>query len=370
MTTVNTSDLKSAIKLLASGVGTDQALEGADSFLFSGGAIHSYNASVSVSVPLKDTDDKPTDLYGCVKAKTFGSWVAKLKADSVTFATLPDGSWEITSGKSQINPTPFADPLTQHLEALNLPALEWVDLPEGFHSLMTLARLDNQKSNVPFVLFNGSTAMASDGLRYNSVDFPEDMGSYAIHTDDLKAVLQTSDLRQVSVSGAWVHFLTESGIVWTVRKMDGSAYRTDIHGKILAMVEAAIGAEDPRNIATDLPEGLGDAVDKLGVYATSDKVSGTVRVDVKINPAGLGLMAARTEGKARESLEWPVALPEGVDIDFAVSGPFLKEAGARGLRLHVVYIDGKDKQGNDKTSMQMAFKGNGFIQVVKMIARA
>ena len=369
MTTVNTSDLKASIKLLASGVGTDQALEGADSFLFSGSAIHSYSGQISVSVPLTDVNDKPTELHGCVKAKTFGAWVSKLKADSVTFETLPDGSWEITSGKSQINPTPFADPLTAHLEALDLPSLEWVDLPEGFHSLMTLARLDNQKSNVPFVLFDSNTAMASDGLRYNSVDFPAEVGNYAIHTDDLKAVLQTADLRQVSVSGTWVHFLTESGIVWTVRKMDGSAYRTDVHNRALTAIEAAIASEDPRNIATDLPDGLGDAIDKLGVYATSDKVSGTVRVDVKLTSGGMGLMAARTEGKARESLEWPVALPEGVDIDFAVSGPFLKEAGARGLRLHVVYIDVKDKQGNDKTSMQMAFKGNGFIQVVKMIAR-
>lgn len=369
MTTINTSDLKVAIKLLSSGVGTDQALEGADSFLFSGGFVHSYNGQVSVSVPLTDTEDKPTDLHGCVKAKTFGAWVSKLKGDTVSFTTLPDGSWEITSGKSQINPTPFADPLTVHLEALNLPALEWVDLPEGFHSSMSLVRLDNQKSNVPFVLFNGSVAMASDGMRFNSAEFSEDMGNYAIHTDDLKAVLQTADLRQISVSGNWVHFLTESGVVWTVRKMDGSAYNSRGHGAILDKVESVIASGDPRNIATDLPEGLGDAVDKLGVYATSDKVSGTVRVDLKINSEGLGMLASRTEGKARETLEWATKLPEGTDLDLAVSGPFLKEAAARGLKLHVIYVDQVDKEGNQKTSVQMAFKGTGFMQVVKMMAK-
>jgi hypothetical protein len=370
MTTINTSDLKQAVKLLISGIGSDQALEGADSFLFSGGALHAFNGSVSVSVPLKDSHDKPTELHGCVKAKTFSAWVNKLKNDSVTFTTLPDGSWEIVSGKSQINPTPFTDPLSVHLEALNLAALEWKDLPEAFHGLMSLVRLDNQKSNVPFVLFNGQTALATDGARFNSVAFDEDMGNHAIHTEDLKAVLQTPDLRQVSVSDAWVHFLTESGIVWTTRKMDGSAYRADVHQKILGMTEDAIASGDQRNVSTDLPEGLGDSVDKLGVYATSDKVSGTVRVDLEIKTAGLTMNAARTEGKARESLDWPEPLPEGVNIDLAVSGPFLKEAGAMGLRLHVLYIDGKAKDGTPKTMTQMAFKGANFTQVVKMIAKA
>lgn len=369
MTTINTSDLKIAIKLLASGIGTDQALEGADSFLFSGGALHSYNGQVSVSVPLKDTDEKPSDLHGCVKAKTFGAWVSKLKGDVVTFNTLSDGSWEITSGKSQINPTPFADPLTAHLEALNLPELEWTDLPDGFHSSMSLVRLDNQKSNVPFVLFTGATVMASDGMRFNSADFAQEVGDFAIHTEDLKAVLQTADLRQISVSGNWVHFLTESGIVWTVRKMDGSAYNSRAHGMIIEKVETAIESGDPRNIATDLPEGIGDAVDKLGVYATADKLSGTVRVDLKIDSTSLHMMAARTEGKARETLDWGNPLPEGVEVDMAVSGPFLKEAAARSLKLHIVYVDTKDRDGNPKTVMQLAFKGTGFLQVVKMIAK-
>lgn len=367
MTIINTAVLKSAIKLLSSGIGTDQALEGSDSLLFAGSAVHSYNGSVSVSVPLKDSNGNPVDLHGCVKANTFGAWVSKLKGDTVSFATQPDGSWEVVSGKSRLYPTPFADPLTIHLEALSLASLEWRDLPEGFHGLMALMRLDNQKSNVPYVLFNGTMAMATDGVRTNSADFPEDMGNFAMHTDDLKAVLQTADLRQISVSGAWVHFLTDAGIVWTVRKMDGSQYRVTNHENMLKKVEDLIASGDPRNIATDLPEDTGDAVDKLGVYAVSDK-EGTTRVDLHIKTSGLTMKAARTEGKAREDLDWPTPLPEGVDAELAVSGPFLKEASARSLKLHIVYSDGKAKDGTAVTYNALVFRGVNFTQIVRTLS--
>ena len=369
MTTVNTSDLKSAIKLLASGVGTDQALEGADSFLFSGGFAHAYNGYLGISVPIKDVAEKPVELQGCVKAKQFATWVSKLDGDDTDFAILPNGTWEITCGSDQLAPTKFTDSLTAHFEAMNLKDVKWVDLPADFHGLLSLVSMENEKSSAPFVLFDGATAMACDGVRWNLVDFPAEVGNFALSTNHVKAILSTSDLRQIAENGKWVHFLTESGVVWTAEKRDGSMYRKDIHRKILSFVEASLAANDPRNVATDLPEKLGTTVAKLGAYASKDQVSKLVPVNVKITSTNLDLATMRQEGKARSSLKWPVALPEGVDIDFAVSGPFLKEAGARGLRLHVVYIDGKDKQGNDKTSMQMAFKGTGFIQVVKMIAR-
>ena len=364
-TLIATSELKQSLKLLLSGTGTDQALEGADSILFSGGAAHVFNGQVSVSVPLKDTDENPIPLHGALKAKTFSAWVSKVKADTISFETLADGSWEITAGKSQINPTRFEDAISKNIEALDLASLEWQDLPEGFHGAMLLVRLDNQKSSVPLVVFSGSTAMATDGMRFNSADFDYDFGDFAVHTDDLKAVLQSSDLRQIAVRTGWVHFLTESGIVWTVGRRDSSAYRKDVHNNILKFVEGSIEAKTEGNIETELPVGLADAVDKLEVYAQSDKESGTVRVDLKINSAGLSLWASRTEGKARESLEWPEPLPEGVDHEMAVSGPFLKEAAARNLKLHVVKVDFRGTQ-----STQIAFKGGNFTQVVKAIAKA
>ena len=363
-TLVATSELKTALKLVLSGTGSDQALEGADSILFSGGAIHSYSGQVSVSVPLKDTSEAPVTLHGCLKAKNFSAWVSKVKAEEISFETLADGSWEISAGKSQINPTRFEDPLTEHLNKLNLTELDWTDLPEDFHGALQLVRLDNQKSNVPYVLFSGASAFSTDGHRFNSCGFDRELGDFAVHTDDLKALLQSSDLQQIAVAQSWVHFLTTSGTVWTVRKMDGSGYRRDIHTKLLDFIEGSIEAGTEGNIVTDLPLVLADAVDKLGVYAASDKESGTVRVDIHITPGGLALQSARTEGKARETLEWPEALPEGVDFEMAVSGPFLKEAAARNLKLHVVKFT-----FNNQTTTQIAFKGGNFTQVVKAIAR-
>jgi hypothetical protein len=367
-TLIATSELKQALKLVLSGTGTDQALEGADSVLFSGGYVHAHNGKVSVSVPLKDTDETPISLHGCLKAKNFAGWVSKIKSETIAWETLPDSSWQFTAGeknKDQLLPTRFEDPLTEQLEKLGLDKLEWLDLPPDFHGLMSLVRLDNQKYTAPFVAVRGATAYATDGIRLNSCEFDRDMGEFAVQTGDLKAVLSTPDLQQYALASGWVHFLTSSGIIWSITRISGATYNYTTHNMILKMMEDGIASGGDNAVETDLPVGLADTMDRLGVYSSKDSVSGMAPVQLKLSSGGMAMLAKRPEGSARASLEWPEPLPEGVDHEMAVSGPFLKEAAARNLKLHVVQVEFRGAK-----STQIAFKGGNFTQVVKAIAKA
>ena len=366
--TISVQTLKNAIRLVMSGTGTAQSLEGSDSLVVSGGAIHSYNGEISVSVPLVDVDEKPVTVSGCLKAKYLAGYINKLKCDSVTIEVSDDGAWKMTTDKGTVEPTTINDPLSARLADLNLAALEWKNLPAGFVSALALTRLDNGKTTEPFVLFAGDKMLARDQFRFNAFDLRElvgeevishDLGNFALNSDYAKELLGCPDLVQIAHSPAYAHFLTESGVVWSIKKTDGSGYPLDMHIKYM---DALPGFREA--VATDLPVDLAEAIDRAGVFAQDDKVSGFTKVVVGIRPASMELRTSRMEGKATEILSWPSPLPEGTEVDLAVSGPFLKEAAARGVRLRVLMQD----LGNGTERMVIVFQNDKFVQIVKAMA--
>jgi len=377
MTTKNTISvkaLKDSVRLVMSGTGTSQALEGSDSLVISSGYIHSYNGEISVSAPLKDVDDKAVTVTGCLKAKYLAGYVGKLKCDTVEVTVADSGAWTIASDKGTVEPATFSDSLSAHLANLNLAELKWTNLPTGFVSALALVRLDNGKTTEPFVLFTKDKMLSRDQFRFNAYDTRElvgeevishDLGEFALNSDYAKELLNCADLVQIAHSPSYAHFLTESGVVWSIKKTDGSGYPTETHLKYIEILD---GFREV--VATDLPHDLAEAIDRAGVFAQDDKVSGFSKVVVGIRPNVMELRTSRMEGKATETLSWPSPLPESANIDMAVSGPFLKEAAARGIRLRVLMQDLGNREDGTHAGERMVivFQNDKFVQIVKALA--
>ena len=174
-----------------------------------------------------------------------------------------------------------------------------------------------------------------------------------------KELSKNNDIRQFSVAKGWAHFLMETGVVFSVIRMDGaSSYKDDMHlTAITAMASASPIVE------TDLPVGTVDAVGRVTAYSMSDRDSGAVKVVLAIKPDTLTLSARRTEGAASEVLDWPNALPEGTDFTMALSAPFVVEAANREVKFKIM------RQVNgDKFADWPTFAGGRFLQVVKPLA--
>jgi hypothetical protein len=371
---ISTQALKDALRLVLSGTGTAQALEGSDSLVVSGGAIHSYNGEISVSVPLVDIEGNPVTVTGCLKAKTLASYVAKLKGDTVEVEVSDTGAWTLRTAKGTVEPATFNDPLSARLAELNLAGLKWENLPGHFVSALALVRLDNGKLEQPYILFTTDVLLARDRFRYNAYDLREvvdgevtapDIGTFALNSDYVKELLNCSDLVQIAHSGSYAHFLTESGVVLSIKKTDGSAYPEAAHRTYLGMLDTF-----KLLCETDLPTDLAGAIDRTSVFAQDDKVSGMSKIEVSIRPDRMELRTSRTEGKATEALSWPMPLPESANIDMTMSGPFLKEAASRGIKLKVLLHElGTDAAGNDRgTRTVIVFQNANFTQMVSTLA--
>lgn len=134
------------------------------------------------------------------------------------FETLADGSWEISAGKSQINPTRFEDPLTEHLNKLNSRNSTGTDLPEDFHGALQLGAWTTRSPTSQYVLFSGLGVLDGwDALHL--CGFDRELGDFAGIRTTLRPSCNPPTSGRSRVAQSWAHFWT-TRVPWTVRKMD------------------------------------------------------------------------------------------------------------------------------------------------------
>ena len=130
---VKTKELLEAMKSCLPGIEAKETiLEGADSFVFSGSKIHSYNDHISVSVPIK------TNIIGAVKAADFYKLVSKLPGEEFEL-TAEEKSWKISCGTITAEMVLLSYSVLEKINAIEIK--DWKDVPEDFYDALKCCKM-------------------------------------------------------------------------------------------------------------------------------------------------------------------------------------------------------------------------------------
>lgn len=365
---IQRAKLLDALKLVLSGCGEDQVL---DSAVFHDGWLSSYNETISVSAPVPDLQA----LKAVVKVKDFQKLVQKLKGDTIDIELVNSGTddapaYKVTMdcGNTHAELATFPDALSGFLGALALDKIEWTDLPKDFVSMLALCRLENGKWKYPVVHIAGTDMISEDGMiRANFGTLSEAMPAFSLHTAVAKELLAMGALSSYMLKGHWFHVFTASGAIFSCQ-----AHSEVYPASQRLATKAMIGNLEPL-FTCPIPQGLADAVDRVETFAVAGQMGVLVRVH--ITSESMCLKTSKEAGNVSESLFWDTALPEGTDLEFWASVPYLREAAKKVQEFSVVLHETKDKEPSlppeqwpKSKKPVLIFRGPDFMQFV-MVAR-
>lgn len=328
--------LLEALKAVMPGVDKGSGLiEGADTFVFLSGAVHTYNDSVSVSVPLPGAEE----LVGSVKSKEFFALVSRLASEDIELEVL-DGKWSLKAGRTKGTITLYQAGVIEFLQALKLGELEWKPLPADFSSALRLCKMSCNATPMRGIYVGDHIMASTDTTRINRYTFleldpagvpvpdkiPENWENLTpFWIDDPAAgdLIKLGGLAQYSVSAGWVHFLSDSGAVFSCKKKDAAMFPS----KQMAMTLTQVKKLDDL-VTGPLPRDIGEAVERVSVFG-NEQAGGGSAITITIHQLWITIEASRTTGSVSEDLPWDAPLETDPELVVTVDHSFLVEAGRK-----------------------------------------
>jgi len=342
------SELSAALKCIMLGVdkGGKAGLLGGDAVVFSSTMAQSYNGAVAISYPVA------VGIDGAVKAAELAKILDKMAGEDVEIARVDNGIM-LKCGATKLLMHVVDSGLGELLQELQLEALDWVTLPEGFMQALDLAVLTAARNAAlgPLngVFFDGSVVASSDNMRAVVVAAPvyQDGPSFILPVGAADVLRAIGGLNSVALSGAWAHFLTDNGTVISARLLGGEFPLGRVR-EVIARAQAA-----PSRFV--LPAALRGVLERVGVLAYSDDADRSYIV-LKSEGGTLLVTGEQAAGAVEEALPvTPEEFPDGVE--FGVCPSFLLDV----LDSATVF---------SYTENVVYFKGLTYDYVAACIARA
>jgi hypothetical protein len=334
--------LQEALQRCMPGVETGKTLlEGADTFIFSGGKIYSYNDSISVAVP------SPVDLTGAVKAKDLYDLISKLKGEEIKLVDSGENSWKIKAGGATVELVLLESSLMEKIKGLVVDSKGWKELPTRFMEGLSLCRFSGNHSQLSGVYVEDSAMVATDEIRINWFDLDKEIDSFWLSDSTTAELLKIPGMTEYLVSDTWVHFKTEDGTIFSCRKLHHAQYP---YKKLRGIIDNY--AKTKEDISHQLPSGLVEAVDRAATFSMEIQDHPTVRLTFK--KEYLEVYAQRSTGKYQEKVLWDEPITEDFEpvvlyVDFSMIAYGLK-------RSKTFYIREKTKR--------IVFQGANMIHIL------
>ena len=308
------SELSAALKCIMLGVdkGGKAGLLGEDAVMFSPTMAQSYNGAVAISYPVA------VGIDGAVKAAELAKILDKMAGEDVEIVRA-DNDIMLTCGATKLLMHVVDSGLGELLQELQLEALDWVTLPEGFMQALDLAVLTAARNAAlgPLngVFFGDGVMASSDNMRAVVVAAPvyQDGPSFILPVGAADVLHAIGGLNSVALSGAWAHFLTDNGAVISARLLGGEFPLGRVR-EVIARAQAA-----PSRFV--LPAALRGVLERVGVLAYSDDADRSYVV-LKSEGGTLLVKGEQAAGAVEEALPvTPEEFPDGVE--FGVCPSFL-----------------------------------------------
>jgi len=216
---INRLEFVGALKKVMPGIeGKETLLEGADSFMFDNEWIKTFNDSISVSYPFK------TGMNCLIKAQEFFKLLTKIESSEVEME-IEEDKLVLNAGNTNVKMVLMdSSNLVSLVDNLSLENCQWIDLPIKF--------IDAVKTCIMFSTTNQTYAslcgisigkdgiVSSDNFRagwyHIELDVSED---FVLMTEAAKDLINIKDINQYSLGNAWIHFHSEEGLLFSVRKI-------------------------------------------------------------------------------------------------------------------------------------------------------
>lgn len=292
-------------------------IEGTDSIVFTGKAVHSYNDHIAVSVPFDSS------LHGAIKAAEFHKLLSKISSDTLTIE-VADTEWQISAGKIKAKLKMIDSKIIKYLEALNVEELAWTEI-DGAEFVDALALCKIAANTTPFkgVFVKDRDVLSTDSVRINHYTMGTEMSqAFWIEDSACAEISKFKNLTHYAVKSDWVHFKGEDGTVFSVRSRDVSGFP---HAKLIEIIDKT--KEEDNTIKGTLPIALLEAIDRSAIFGQEAK--GITVVQLQISQNSLLIKADRNIGEYEESLDFAEPLSAAVAIELWVDAAFLKEAAIK-----------------------------------------
>lgn len=330
---IKRADLLSVLKQCLPGVeGGNVTLEGADTFIFSGGSIYTYNDIMSVRVPITETGLIEEPLEGAVKASEFFNVINKLSGEEIKASNV-DGKWLLKCGKAKIELNLINFDYKTRLSNVDIEQAKWTELPKDFQTCIGLCKMAGNRSSLSGVLCQDNFVLSTDGWQINkAVMEGTELPLFWVSDTAVTEILKLTGLKEMSITGegSWAHFKTETGCIFSVKTLQAGKWPVS---KLLGLLEEHQKTEN--DISGIFPKELFAAIDRASSF--SMELDDYETVNLLLEEKGITVSAQRTAGKYSELVPWGEnATPLNItEFKTSVSSTMMAHVGKRSLSFYI-----------------------------------
>ena len=291
-------------------------LEGADTFIFADGYIHSYNDNISVSVPFPIVNKKGETVSGALKAKDFYDLINRLSGTTLNLFPK-ESAWVVKAGNSTAELTLLDTSIISHVQNLLPGKIKWNSLPERFMDGLAICKFSANKSVLSGVFAQDDLLLSTDNIRVNSYKMDAEVAeSFWISDSAVSELVKLNNPKKYFISKAWIHFLTADKDIFSCKRLAQDKYPVAKLQKLLTSHQ-----KEKDDISNDLPESLMDAVNRAA--ALSQNIESFDTIKLTFTKEHIEVFSQRPSGKFTENVAWTKAFkkdfkPIAIFADYAM----------------------------------------------------
>lgn len=267
---INREELLNILSMVQPGLATKGVIEQADTFVFHGGRVVTFNDEIAVSHPLPDGLD---ELHGAVRAKELFSFLSKFKKHELELElNKKEMLLKTKRSKSGIM---FEMDINLPLDEMGVPE-KWMKLPNDFvEGVKTCSISVGSDMTAPALccihLHNGFIE-STDNHRITRYELSKKAfkKGLLIPATSLRLIENYHPIKY-AVTDGWVHFISDNDVMYSCRTFD------DVFPDIAQFLDVISGK------AVMFPDETVDIINRVSVFSSSDIQNAEVEINIKKN---------------------------------------------------------------------------------------
>lgn len=331
--------LLDSLRLAMPGIDTGNVvLQGSDSFVFHDGKLFTYNDLVAVLVPMDSIGLVDDDIEGAVHAKELYNVVSKFTSEEITLSVKDESSWEIKCGRAKATLTLLDFDFKTRLDGVTPDDNLWVDIDDDFMEGLAICKMGNNKSNFAGIYVNGNDILSTDGYQINLFTTKNQLPKFWISDSSVNELLKIKGFKKVQTTRNWVHFKTEEGVVFSLKRLNDVNYP---YSKVRNLVTNANPTDD--DFHATFPSALFKSIDIADSFAISMGDQSVVRL--VMSNEGIEVSSERNSGSYVETIPWDKPLEKEIDtIKLYVNASMMSAMGTRSCEFYLVHLVAKNNK--------------------------
>jgi hypothetical protein len=271
-------------------------LQGADTFIFHDGFIHTYNDTISVSVHFPITNKAGENISAAIKAKDFYDLISRYEGDTISIIPKSD-IWIVKSENARAELTLLENNLIERIQGITNGKFKWATIPERFFEGLAICNFKSQ-SQLSGVYCSDKNIISTDNLKVNYYTLDDDIiTSFWINNDAVTELLKLNNVKKYYVSDSWVHFQTEDKTIFSCKRLAQDNYP---YTKVIDFIESH--KKEKGDVSNELPNKLIDAVNRAA--ALSQNIESFDTVKLTFTKDNIEVFSQRPSGKYTENVPW------------------------------------------------------------------